>query len=93
MSVDNLSMAAFANANYGVAANDYGGAGSGGFIDRAANETHSFLSQSEQTMGSKGASTSWKSRNPGHVQGLGNWNRKSTVSFDDPMSTPRVEIR
>jgi hypothetical protein len=94
MSVGNLSMAAFAKEKYNVESNStYGGAKNEGFIDRAAQDTHSFLSHSAQTMGSQGSVTSWRSRNPSHVQGAGRWNYRSTVTFDDPQTTPRVQIQ
>jgi hypothetical protein len=95
MSVGNLSMVAFTHAKekYGVEPNTYGGVGGDHFMDRAAQDTHTFLSHSAQTMGSQGSVTSWRSRNPSHVQGAGRWNYRSTVTFDDPQTTPRVQIQ
>ena len=95
MSVGNLDMNAFAQNKYGAGGSTNYGVNQGveSFQDRAASETHSFLSHSQSTLGSRGASLAWKSRNPGHVQGQGKWNQQSTVSFDDPSQTPQVGMQ
>jgi hypothetical protein len=95
MSVGNLDMHAFAQNKYGAGgATNYGvNQGVESFQDRAASETHSFLSHSQTTMGSRGASLAWKAKNPVHVQGQGKWNQQSTVNFDDPAETPRIGVQ
>jgi len=95
MAVGNLDMHAFAQTKYGAGgASNYGvNQGVETFQNRAASETHSFLSHSQNTLGSRGSSLAWKSRNPEHVQGQGKWNQQSTVSFDDASQTPQVGIQ
>ena len=95
MSVGNIDMGAFAQTKYGAGGSTNYGVQQGveSFHDRAASETHSFLSHSQSTMGSQGQSLSWKAKNPTHVQGQGKWNQKSIVSFDDPAETPRVGVQ
>jgi hypothetical protein len=95
MSVGELDMHAFAQKKYGAGGSTDYGVSQGGesFQDRAASSTHSFLSHSQSTLGSQGQSLAWKAKNPTHVQGQGKWNFKSTVSFDDPTETPRVDVR